>query len=131
MPTDLGQGARLRYDGYTIRLLGGGRLVREPDVEGRVSIIFPSAEEDEGGGRVMTERCLLERFLMEVVHGLYHWPGVTLGEAAVHVTALMDVFDVFTLRLRGRVATRPCLFWAAIRFLGMANRMANIRKKRP
>ena len=90
------------HDGHTTMLLGAAcRLARDPDFAGRVHFIFQPAEESEGGGRVMVEEGLFERFPMEAVYGVHNWPGLAVGEAAVHDTAVMAAFDVFTLTLTG------------------------------
>ncbi|ODC03559.1 peptidase M20 [Terasakiispira papahanaumokuakeensis] len=91
------------HDGHTTMLLGAAcSLAQNPDFAGRVYFIFQPAEENEGGGRVMVEEGLFERFPMEAVYGLHNWPGLPVGEAAVHDTAVMAAFDVFTLKLTGR-----------------------------
>ncbi|WP_163577955.1 M20 aminoacylase family protein [Halomonas faecis] len=90
------------HDGHTTMLLGAAcRLARQPDFAGHVRFIFQPAEESEGGGRVMVEEGLFERFPMEAVYGVHNWPGLPVGEAAVHDSAVMAAFDVFTLKLRG------------------------------
>ncbi|QEL12425.1 M20 aminoacylase family protein [Kushneria phosphatilytica] len=91
------------HDGHTTMLLGAAcALARAPDFAGRVHFIFQPAEESEGGGRVMVEEGLFERFPMEAVYGLHNWPGLPVGEAAVHDGPVMAAFDVFTLTLTGR-----------------------------
>ncbi|MCE8004869.1 M20 aminoacylase family protein [Billgrantia ethanolica] len=90
------------HDGHTTMLLGAAyALAADPDFAGRVYFIFQPAEESEGGGRVMVEEGLFERFPMDAVYGLHNWPGLAVGEAAVHDGAVMAAFDVFTLRLSG------------------------------
>ncbi|MDR5901578.1 M20 aminoacylase family protein [Halomonas icarae] len=91
------------HDGHTTMLLGAAcQLARNPDFAGRVHFIFQPAEESEGGGQVMVEEGLFERFPMEAVYGLHNWPGLPVGEAAVHDSAVMAAFDVFTLTLTGK-----------------------------
>ncbi|RUR35705.1 M20 aminoacylase family protein [Vreelandella populi] len=91
------------HDGHTTMLLGAAwALKQQPDFKGRVVFIFQPAEENEGGGRVMVEDGLFERFPMDAVYGLHNWPGMPVGEAAVHDTAVMAAFDIFTLTLTGK-----------------------------
>ncbi|PMR74758.1 M20 aminoacylase family protein [Billgrantia endophytica] len=91
------------HDGHTTVLLGAARaLSRDPDFRGRVVFIFQPAEENEGGGRVMVEEGLFERFPMEAVYGLHNWPGLPVGEAAVHDGPVMAAFDIFSLTLAGK-----------------------------
>ncbi|WP_110665977.1 M20 aminoacylase family protein [Salinicola halophilus] len=90
------------HDGHTTMLLGAAcALSRDPDFAGTVHLIFQPAEESEGGGRVMVEEGLFERFTMDAVYGLHNWPGLAVGEAAVHDGPVMAAFDVFTLKLTG------------------------------
>src|SRR5690554_3258615 len=90
------------HDGHTAMLLGAAcQLASQPEFAGRVHFIFQPAEESEGGGRVMVEEGLFNRFPMDAVYGIHNWPGLPVGEAAVHDTAVMAAFDVFTLTLRG------------------------------
>lgn len=91
------------HDGHTTMLLGAAwALTQQPDFKGRVVFIFQPAEENEGGGRVMVEDGLFERFPMDAVYGLHNWPGLAVGEATVHDTAVMAAFDIFTLTLTGK-----------------------------
>lgn len=91
------------HDGHTTMLLGAAcSLARDPDFTGRVYFIFQPAEENEGGGQVMVEEGLFERFPMDAVYAMHNWPGLAVGEAVVHSGAVMAAFDVFTLRLSGR-----------------------------
>ncbi|MGS2745040.1 amidohydrolase [Halomonas sp. LS-001] len=90
------------HDGHTTMLLGAAcQLASQPDFAGRVHFIFQPAEESEGGGRMMVEEGLFERFPMQAIYGVHNWPGLAVGEAAVHDTAVMAAFDVFTLTLKG------------------------------
>lgn len=91
------------HDGHIAMLLGAAwTLSRRPDFRGRVVFIFQPAEENEGGARVMLEEGLFERFPVDRVFGLHNWPGLPLGEAAVHDSAVMAAFDIFTLILIGQ-----------------------------
>jgi len=68
------------HDGHTTMLLGAARYLAETrNFDGIVYVIFQPAEEGEGGGRVMVEEGLFERFPMSQVFGLHNWPGVPAG----------------------------------------------------
>ncbi|HTI03003.1 MAG TPA: M20 aminoacylase family protein [Acidisoma sp.] len=68
------------HDGHTTMLLGAARYLAETrNFDGTVYVIFQPAEEGEGGGRVMVEEGLFERFPMSQVFGLHNWPGVPAG----------------------------------------------------
>ena len=91
------------HDGHTTMLLGAAwALKQQPDFKGRVVFIFQPAEESAGGGRVMVEAGLFERFPMDAVYGLHNWPGLPVGVAAVHDTDVMAAFDIFSLTLTGK-----------------------------
>jgi metal-dependent amidase/aminoacylase/carboxypeptidase family protein len=51
--------------------------------DGTVYVIFQPAEENEGGGRVMVEEGLFERFPMKAVFGMHNIPGIEAGKIAV------------------------------------------------
>src|SRR4029079_8459755 len=56
------------HDGHTAMLLGAAAaLAQKRDFDGTVYFIFQPAEENEGGGRVMVEQGLFERFPMRAV----------------------------------------------------------------
>lgn len=91
------------HDGHMTMLLGAAAaLSSAPDFAGTVYFIFQPAEENEGGARVMVEEGLFDRFPMDAVYGLHNWPGLPVGEAAVHDTAVMAAFDIFRLVLTGQ-----------------------------
>ncbi|WP_281081642.1 M20 aminoacylase family protein [Variovorax paradoxus] len=91
------------HDGHTAMLLGAARLLaQERDFAGRVHLVFQPAEENEGGGRVMVEEGLFERYPMEAIYGLHNWPGLPQGHVAVRPGPMMASFDVFEITLRGR-----------------------------
>jgi amidohydrolase len=72
------------HDGHTTMLLGAAKYLAETrDFAGTAYFIFQPAEENEGGGRVMVEEGLFERFDMEQVYGLHNWPGMPVGQFAV------------------------------------------------
>lgn len=85
------------HDGHTTMLLGAAQaLASNPDFAGTVHFIFQPAEENEGGARTMIEQGLFERFPMDAVYSMHNWPGLSVGTAAVHSTAVMAAFDILT-----------------------------------
>jgi hippurate hydrolase len=90
------------HDGHTAMLLGAAEaLAARRDFEGTVYLIFQPAEEGEGGGRVMIEDGLFDRFPMEAVFGLHNWPGMAAGNFAIHSGPVMAGADRFDILVRG------------------------------
>jgi len=93
------------HDGHTAMLLGAARYLAETrQFKGTVHFIFQPAEENEGGGRVMVEQGLFEKFPMETVYGMHNWPGRPAGSFALGAGPVMAAFDTFEIVIRGRGA---------------------------
>lgn len=92
------------HDGHTAMLLGAARYLTEnPDTfQGTIAFIFQPAEENEGGGRVMVEEGLFDRFPVEKVFGMHNWPGLEVGRIALRPGPLMAAYDIFELTLTGK-----------------------------
>ena len=93
------------HDGHTTMLLGAARYLAETrGFAGTVHLIFQPAEENEGGGRVMVEEGLFEKFPVDAVFGMHNWPGQSVGTIAVRPGPMMAAYDVFELNVQGRGA---------------------------
>jgi amidohydrolase len=93
------------HDGHVAMLLGAAHhLASTRRFAGTVHFVFQPAEENEGGGRVMVDEGLFERFPVDSVFGLHNWPGLAAGSFAVHSGPVMAAFDVFEIVVRGRGA---------------------------
>jgi hippurate hydrolase len=91
------------HDGHTTMLLGAAQvLAAQRDFDGTVYLIFQPGEEGAGGGQVMVDEGLFQRFPMEAVFGMHNWPGVAVGQFAVHNGAVMAGTDRFDIRITGR-----------------------------
>ena len=91
------------HDGHTTMLLGAARYLAETRrFSGTVHFIFQPAEENEGGGRVMVEEGLFDRFPVEQVFGLHNWPWLPAGEMAVHIGPVMAAADRFDVIIEGK-----------------------------
>lgn len=91
------------HDGHVAMLLGAAKhLAASRNFEGTVYFIFQPAEESRGGGRVMVEDGLFERFPMAAVFGMHNWPGMPVGEFGVMPGAMMASSDEFEIRIAGR-----------------------------
>jgi amidohydrolase len=83
-------------------LLGAARYLAETrNFDGTVHFIFQPAEENEGGGRVMVEEGLFERFPVEAVFGMHNWPGMPVGQFGVMKGPMMASFDIFEITVTG------------------------------
>jgi len=72
--------------------------------DGTAYFIFQPAEENEGGGRVMVEQGLFDKFPMQAVYGMHNWPGMPAGTFAVRAGPLMGAFDIFEIVATGKGA---------------------------
>jgi len=93
------------HDGHTVMLLGAAKYLAETkNFDGTVYFIFQPAEENEGGGRVMVEEGLFERFPVEAVFGMHNWPGMPVGKFGVAYGPAMASSNEFQIRVDGRGA---------------------------
>jgi amidohydrolase len=91
------------HDGHTAMLLGAARVLSEaPPENGSVAFIFQPAEENEGGGRAMVEDGLFRDFPASSVYGMHNWPGLAVGQFAVHAGPVMAAFDTFEVIVEGQ-----------------------------
>ncbi|MBL0076397.1 MAG: amidohydrolase [Rhodocyclaceae bacterium] len=94
------------HDGHTSMLLGAAEALvamqKANAFDGTVHLIFQPAEEGDGGGRVMVEEGLFERFPMQMVFGLHNWPGMPVGQIGVIEGAAMAGTDRFEIEITGR-----------------------------
>jgi amidohydrolase len=91
------------HDGHTAMLLGAARYLAETrSFAGTVHFIFQPAEENEGGGRVMVEEGLFEKFPCESVWGMHNFPGQDIGTFAVCRGPAMAAADRFDIRIQGK-----------------------------
>ena len=93
------------HDGHTTMLLGAAAaLAQRRNFAGTVYFIFQPAEENEGGGRVMVEEGLFDRFPMRAVYGMHNWPQLPAGSIAMRAGPLMGAFDIFEIVVTGQGA---------------------------
>lgn len=93
------------HDGHTTMLLGAARaMAQRRNFDGTAYFIFQPAEENEGGGRVMVEEGLFDRFPMQSVYGMHNWPELPLGKIALRAGPLMGAYDIFEIVATGRGA---------------------------
>lgn len=91
------------HDGHTVMLLGAARhLARTRRFRGTIHFIFQPAEESAGGGRVMVEEGLFDRFPCDQVFALHNWPSLPAGSIAVRAGAVMASTDRWDLTVVGK-----------------------------
>ena len=91
------------HDGHTTMLLGAAKYLAETrNFTGSVCVIFQPAEENEGGGRVMVEEGLFDKFSCDAVFGMHNWPGIPVGQFGVCSGPIMAAFDVFEITVKGQ-----------------------------
>ncbi|SDI01647.1 M20 aminoacylase family protein [Lutimaribacter saemankumensis] len=90
------------HDGHTTMLLGAARYLAETrNFAGRVALIFQPAEEDGGGGGVMVDEGIMDRFDIAQVYGIHNTPGVLEGCFMTAPGPLLAAVDTFNIHIRG------------------------------
>ena len=111
------------HDGHTTMLLGAARYLAETkNFDGTVHFIFQPAEEGGGGGRVMVEEGLFDKFECDTVWGMHNSPNLPAGTLAIRPGPLMAAVDMAKITInaqrlpRGTTAygKRPNSGWRSI-----------------
>ncbi|HEX3884289.1 MAG TPA: M20 aminoacylase family protein [Stellaceae bacterium] len=90
------------HDGHTTMLLGAARyLSRTRNFDGTVHFIFQPGEEGFGGGRVMVEEGLFDKFPCDAVFAMHNKPGIPVGEMATTLGPLLAASDRFDVKVKG------------------------------
>jgi hippurate hydrolase len=91
------------HDGHMVMLLGAAKYLAETRrFRGRVALIFQPAEENGGGGQVMVEAGVMDRFGIAQVYALHNAPGVPPGQFLTRAGPIMAAVDTFEIHLTGR-----------------------------
>jgi hippurate hydrolase len=91
------------HDGHTTMLLGAARYLSETrNFAGTAYVIFQPAEEHGGGGNVMVQEGLFERFPANEVYALHNWPGLPAGQIAVRAGPVLAATDEIRIDVRGK-----------------------------
>ncbi|MEO1745198.1 MAG: M20 aminoacylase family protein [Pseudomonadota bacterium] len=91
------------HDGHTAMLLGAAKYLAETrNFVGAIVLIFQPAEEGGGGGRVMVEDGLMERFGIDRVYGMHNMPGVPVGEFTIRGGPFFAATDEFVITITGK-----------------------------
>jgi hippurate hydrolase len=90
------------HDGHTTMLLGAARYLAETkNFDGTVHFIFQPAEEGPGGGRVMVEEGLFDRFPCDMVFGAHNDFAIPVGKLAAVPGYVNAAADEFTIHIDG------------------------------
>lgn len=91
------------HDGHTTMLLGAARYLAETrNFKGRAALIFQPAEESGGGGEVMVNEGILERFDIKEVYALHNAPGTPVGHFYTTPGPIMAAADDFDIHITGK-----------------------------
>lgn len=91
------------HDGHVTMLLGAAKYLAETRrFAGRVALLFQPAEEDGGGGNVMVQEGVMDRFAINEVYGIHNAPGVPFGHFQTTPGALMASVDTAFVYVTGR-----------------------------
>lgn len=91
------------HDGHTTMLLGAAAYLAETrNFSGTVALIFQPAEEAGGGGQVMVQEGILDRFGIGQVYALHNLPGLEVGRFETTPGPIMAAVDTFTIRVTGK-----------------------------
>ena len=93
------------HDGHTAMLLGAAaHLSRHKPFRGTVHFVFQPGEENEGGGRVMVEEGLFDKFHADAVYGMHNFPQMPRGQFAIRVGTMTAFLDTFEITITGKGA---------------------------
>ena len=91
------------HDGHVTMLLGAAKYLAETRrFTGRVALLFQPAEEDGGGGQVMVQEGVMDRFGITQVYGIHNAPNVAFGHFHTTPGALMASVDTAFVTVTGK-----------------------------
>ncbi|MBW4708079.1 amidohydrolase [Roseobacter sp. YSTF-M11] len=98
------------HDGHTAMLLGAAKYLAETrNFAGQVALIFQPAEEFGGGGEVMVQEGIMDRFGIGQVYAIHNAPGKDFGKFHTTPGPIMAAADTFHIHITGKGghAARP------------------------
>ncbi len=91
------------HDGHTTMLLGAARYLAETrNFAGSVALIFQPAEEITGGGRIMVEEGIMDRFGIDEVYGIHTYPSAQEGTMLTRPGPILAAVDDYEITIRGK-----------------------------
>ena len=83
--------------------LGAARyLAATRNFDGTVHFIFQPGEEGYGGGRVMVQEGLFEKFPCDAVFAMHNKPGIPIGDMAGRPAPMLAASDRFDIHIKAR-----------------------------
>lgn len=90
------------HDGHTTMLLGAAKYLAETrNFAGTVALIFQPAEEDGGGGGVMVDEGIMDRFAIDQVYAIHNAPGFPAGMFMTGPGPVLAAVDTFHIHIKG------------------------------
>jgi len=90
------------HDGHTTMLLGAAKYLAETrNFSGTVALIFQPAEEDGGGGGVMVDEGIMDRFGIQQVYAMHNAPGFPAGLFMTGPGPVLAAVDTFHIHIKG------------------------------
>ncbi|MFT4149714.1 MAG: M20 aminoacylase family protein [Paracoccaceae bacterium] len=91
------------HDGHTTMLLGAAKYLAETrNFSGRVALLFQPAEEEGGGGQVMVNEGVMDRFAITQVYGIHNSPNAEFGSFMTNPGALLAAVDTAIVTVTGK-----------------------------
>lgn len=91
------------HDGHTTMLLGAAKYLAETrNFSGRVALVFQPAEEFGGGGSVMVEEGVMDRFDIKQIYALHNAPSMDVGTVHTNPGPIMASVDEFRVIFSGK-----------------------------
>ncbi|WP_380058601.1 M20 aminoacylase family protein [Falsihalocynthiibacter sp. SS001] len=91
------------HDGHTTMLLGAAKYLAETrNFAGRVALLFQPAEEGGGGGEVMCQEGVMDRYDIHEVYAIHNAPELPVGSFATCVGPNMAAVDSFEVFIKGK-----------------------------
>lgn len=91
------------HDGHVTMALGAAKYLAETrNFSGRVAFLFQPAEEEGGGGNVMVQEGVMDRFGIGQVYGIHNAPNVPLGHFQTTNGPLMASVDTAWVKITGK-----------------------------
>ena len=83
-------------------LLGAARYLAETrNFDGTAVMIFQPAEEGGGGGKVMCDDGMMDRWGIQEVYGMHNWPGMPTGSFGIRTGPFFAATDLLQIEIEG------------------------------